>query len=59
MNAAIQVLVQQEIAGLYDELYHYRLQKTADKNWRSGNGQSCDEIIAQLEERLLVLQRRS
>jgi hypothetical protein len=55
MNRAQRNAVNQVIGNIEDDLYRAKMQKKADPNWKSGNGESIDDYISDCEKRLVEL----
>jgi hypothetical protein len=52
INETIRKAVQNQIDNLTDNLYRARLQKRRNPNWRTGNGETIDEVIRGYEHEL-------
>lgn len=55
MNAAQERALRAAAGNARDDLARARMQKKADPNWRSGNGETIDEVIAGYEARVADL----
>ncbi len=55
MNQAQRDAIQSAIGHMEGNLYRARLAKRGDSNWKSGNGEPIDAIIAGYERQLAAL----